>query len=166
LLAALERFKVGREFRYATLVRYRDDGRSRALREWFHHYNGRQTIEAGNKEIKGTFFVQHLMTRRLPGIQLQVLFTGLAANVVRWATPWLKECTGHLTPKWQRTLNSPKHLVQVAANCTASVDQTRAGTALQFVPDSPFPGVTLFLKGVPAFQLDLGFNRPFKIASG
>jgi len=166
LLAALERFKVGREFRYATLVRYRDDGRSRALREWFHHYNGRQTIEAGNKEIKGTFFVQHLMTRGLPGIQLQVLFTGLAANVVRWATPWLKECTDHLTPKWQRTLNSPKHLVQVAANCTALVDRTRAGTALQFAPDSPFPAVTLFLKGVPAFQLDLGFNRPLKIASG
>jgi hypothetical protein len=43
LVAALERFKVGRTFRYATLIRYRDDGRSRALREWFHHYNARQT---------------------------------------------------------------------------------------------------------------------------
>jgi hypothetical protein len=166
LVAALERFKVGRTFRYATLVRYRDDGRSRALREWFHHYNARQTIEAGNKEMKGTFFVQHLMTRALPGIQIQVLFTGLAANVVRWATPWLKDCTDHLTPKWLRTLSSPKHVVQVAANCTALVEQTRAGTALQFAPDSPFPGVILFLKGVPAFQLDLGFNRPCKIASG
>jgi hypothetical protein len=66
----------------------------------------------------------------------------------------------HLTPKWLRTLSSPKHVVQVAANCTARVEQTRAGTALQFVPDSPFPGVILVLKGVPAFQLDLGFNRP------
>ncbi len=166
LIAALERFKVGQAFRYATLLRYRDDGRSRSLREWFHHYNARQIIEAGNKEMKGTFFVQHLMSHALPGIQIQVLFTGLAANGVRWCTPWLKECSDQLTPKWLRTLNSPKHLVHVAATCAALVEQTSAGTALQFAPESPFPGVTLFLKGVPAFQLALGFNRPYKIASG
>lgn len=166
LIAALERFKVGRDFRYATLLRYRDDGRSHSLPEWFQHYNARQIIEAGNKQMKGTFFVQHLMSRTLPGIQLQVLFTGLAANVVHWCTPWLKNCSDHLTLKWHRTLNSPKHLVQVAANCTALVEQTPWGTALQFAPESPFSGVVLFLKGVPAFQLALGFNRPYKIASG
>lgn len=165
LIVALERFKVGRTFHYATLLRYRDDGRSRSLREWFHHYNARQIIEAGNKEMKGTFFVQHLMSRALPGIQIQVLFTGLAANTVLWSRPWLKDCSDHLTLKWQRTLNSPKHLVQVAANCAARVEHTPCGTALQFMPDSPFPGVTLFLKGVPAFQLALGFNRPCKISS-
>ena len=165
LIVALERFKVGRAFHYATLLRYRDDGRSRSLREWFHHYNGRQIIEAGNKEMKGTFFVQHLMSHALPGIQIQVLFTGLAANAVLWCRPWLKDCSDHLTLKWERTLNSPKNLVQVAANCSAQVQQTPCGTALQFMPDSPFPGVTLFLKGVPAFQLALGFNRPLKISS-
>jgi hypothetical protein len=165
LIVALERFKVGRTFHYATLLRYRDDGRTRALHEWFQHYNARQIIEAGNKEMKGTFFVQHLMSHALPGIQLQVLFTGLAANVVLWSRPWLKDCSDHLTPKWQRTLNSPKHLVQVVANCAARVDQASCGTALQFMPDSPFPGITLFLKGVPAFQLALGFNRPRKSAT-
>ena len=165
LIVALERFKVGRAFHYATLLRYRDDGRSRSLREWFHHYNARQIIEAGNKEMKGTFFVQHVMSHALPGIQIQVLFTGLAANAVHWCTPWLKDCSDHLTPKWQRTLNSSKHLVHIAANCTARVEQTCCGTALQFAPESPFPGVTLFLKGVPAFQLALGFNRPYKISS-
>ncbi len=165
LIVALERFKVGREFRYATLLRYRDDNRSRALREWFRHYNARQLIEAGNKEMKGTFFVQHLMSHTLPGIQIQVLFTGLAANAVRWCIPWLKDCSDHLPPKWQRTLKSSKHLVHVAANCTARVEQAPCGTALQFAPESPFPGVTLFLKGVPAFQLALGFNRPYKIAT-
>ena len=138
LIVALERFKVGREFRYATLLRYRDDGRPRALREWFRHYNARQTIEAGNKEMKGTFFVQHLMSRSLPGIQIQVLFTGLAANAVRWCIPWLQACSDNLTPKWQRTLNSPKHLVQVAANCAARVERTPCGTALQFAPEVPF----------------------------
>jgi hypothetical protein len=165
LIVALERFKVRGAFHYASLLRYRDDGRSRSLREWFHHYNARQTIEAGNKEMKGTFFVQHLMSHALPGIQLQVLYTGLAANAVLWCRPWLKDCSDHLTLKWERTLRSPKNLVQVAANCAARVEQTPCGTASQFMPDSPFPGVTLFLKGVPAFQLALGFNRPFKISS-
>jgi hypothetical protein len=37
--------------------------------------------------MNGTFFVQHLMSRSPAGIRLQVLFTGLAANVVRWCQP-------------------------------------------------------------------------------
>ena len=115
--------------------------------------------------MKGTFFVQHLMSHALPGIQIQVLLTGLAANAVLWCRPWLKDWSDHLPLKWERTLNSPKNLVQVAANCSAQVQQTPCGAALQFMPDSAFPGVTLFLKGVPAFQLALGFNRPLKISS-
>jgi hypothetical protein len=165
LTVALERFKVGRAYKYATLVHYRDDGRFPTLRAWFKHYNERQTIEAGNKEMKGTFFVQHLMTRSPAGIRLQVLFTGLAANVVRWCSPWLKNCLPLSTPKFDRALKSPKRLVQVAANSAALVQQTSYGTALQFAPQSAFPGITLFLKGVPAFQLALGFNQPCKISS-
>ena len=115
--------------------------------------------------MKGTFFVQHLMSHALPGIQIQVLFTGLAANAVLWCRPWLKDWSDHLPLKWERTLNSPKNLVQVAANCSAQVQQTPCGAALQFMPDSAFPGVTLFLKGVPAFQLALGFHGPSQISS-
>ena len=166
LTAALERFKVGREYKYATLIHYRDDGLCPTLPVWFQHYNQRQTIEAGNKEMKGTFFVQHLMSRSPAGIRLQVLFTGLAANAVRWCVPWLKNCAAETTPKLSRTLNSPKHLVRVAANSAALVQQTTCGTALQFAPESSLSGVTLFLKGVPAFQLALGFHQPYKIASG
>lgn len=162
---ALERFKVGHEFKYATLVHYRDDGVFPTLPAWFQHYNERQTIEAGNKELKGTFFVQHLMSRSTAGIQLQVLFTGLAANVVRWCIPWLKNCTPEPTLKFARVLDSPKHLVHVAANSAALVQQTRFGTTLRFAPDSPFPGVLLLLKGVPAFQLAFGFNQPCRIDS-
>jgi hypothetical protein len=165
LTIALERFKVGQEFKYATLVHYRDDGVFPTVPAWFQHYNHRQTIEAGNKEMKGTFFVQHLMSRSVAGIQLQVLLTGLAANVVRWCIPWLKSCTPEPTPKFARVLDSPKHLVQVAANSAALVQQTQFGTALRFALDSPFPGVLLLLKGVPAFQLALGFNQPCKIDS-
>ena len=165
LTAAIERFKVGRRYKYATLIHYRDDGLFPTLPAWFHHYNQRQTIEAGNKEMKGTFYVQHLMSHSLSGIRLQVLFTGLAANVVRWCVPWLKDCAAKPTPKLTRTLNSPKHLVHVAANSAALVQQTSCGTALQFAPNSSLPGVIMYLKGVPAFQLALGFNQPYKIES-
>lgn len=166
LTVALERFKTGRQYKYATLLQYRDDGHGPTLPAWFRHYNERQTIEAGNKEMKGTFFVQHLMSRSLAGIQLQVLFTGLAANVVRWCTPWLQSCASTTSPKFQRTLSSPKHLVHMAANTDAWVQQAPQGTALQFGPHSPLAGLILFLKGVPAFQLSLGFHRPQKIESG
>ena len=166
LTVSLERFKIKDTYHYATLIHYRDDGFFPTLPAWFQHYNERQTIEAGNKEMKGTFFVQHLMSRSPAGIRLQVLFTGLAANAVRWCVPWLKSCVPEPTPKFFRTLSSPKHLVQDAANTAARVEQTNCGTALQFAPESPFPGLLLFLKGVPAFQLAFGFNQPLKIASG
>ena len=161
LRVSLERFKVGKRDRYATLLQFRDVGIPVPLVDWFENYNGRQTIEAGNKESKsGVFHVQHLMTRSLYGIQLQVLFTGLAANVVRWAMPWLHTCAETTTTKFEQTLQSPKHLVRVAANVSALVQQTIQGTALQFVPSSALPGVVLFLKGVPAFQLPLGLQMP------
>ncbi|MCL4489650.1 MAG: hypothetical protein M1570_16215 [Chloroflexi bacterium] len=160
LRASLERFKVGPRERYATLLQFRDVGTPPPLTEWFQSYNGRQTIEAGNKESKsGVFHVQHLMTRSPYGIQLQVLFTGLAANAVRWAMPWLRTCADTTTRKFE-TLDSPKHLVRVAANATALVQQTAQGTALQFAPGSALPGVVMFLKGVPAFQLPLGLQIP------
>jgi hypothetical protein len=61
LTAAIERFKVGRRFKYAVLLHYRDhDTRFPTLPVWFEQYNARQTIEAGNKDLKGTFHVQHL----------------------------------------------------------------------------------------------------------
>ncbi len=158
---SLERFKVGQPYRYATLVQFRDVGTPPTVGEWFQSYNGRQMIEAGNKDSKsGVFHVQHLMTRSPAGIQLQVLFTGLAANAVRWAMPWLHACAKPTTTRFEQTLHSPKHLVRVAANASALVQQSDQGTALQFASNSALSGVTLFLKGVPAFQLPLGLEMP------
>jgi hypothetical protein len=162
LTVAVERFKVGRNFKYATLVRY---GPAPKLAEWFAHYNARQTIEAGNKEMKGTFFVQHLLSHSPAGIRLQVLFTGLAANVVRWCRPWLKECAAEPSPSLTRVLNSPKHVVRVAANAPALVQQTDEGTVVLFGPRTALPGAAFILRGVPAIQLPLGFHQPFKNAS-
>jgi hypothetical protein len=161
LRASLERFQVGQRDRDATLLQFRDVGAPPPLTDWFQSYNGRQTIEAGNKESKtGVCHVQHLMTRSPYGIQLQVLFTGLAANAVRWAMPWLHTCADTTTAKFDQTLQSPKHLVRIAANVSALVQQTAQGTALQFALGSARPGVVLFLKGVPAFQLPLELQMP------
>jgi hypothetical protein len=159
LRVALERFKVGETYYYATLLQFRDVGTAPPLADWFPSYNGRQTIEAGNKELKsGVFHVQHVMSRSPAGLQLQVLLAGLAANTVRWARPWLRACASLLTPKFEQTLESPKHLVRVAANAAALVQRTPTSTALQFAASSALPGVVLSLRGVPAFQLPLGFQ--------
>ncbi len=162
LSVAVERFKVGRRFKYATLIRA---GPAPKLAEWFAHYNARQTIEAGNKEMKGVFFVQHLMSHSPAGIRLQVAFTGLAANVVSWCRPWLKACVAEPTPRLTRVLNSPKHVVRVAANAPALVHQTDEGTVVLFGPRSALPGAAFTLRGVPAIQLPLGFHQPCKITS-
>ena len=162
LMLAVERFKVGRHFKYATLVRSEPVAQ---LAAWFAHYNARQTIEAGNKEMKGTFFVQHLLSHSAAGIRMQVLFTGLAANVVRWSRPWLKDCAAEPSRRVSQVLNSPKHVVRVAANTPALVQQTDEGTVVLFGPRTALPGAAFILRGVPAIQLPLGFHQPFKIVS-
>jgi hypothetical protein len=166
LQVGLERFKIGTTTKYATLVRARAEDTLPDLATWFTEYNGRQIIEAGNKELKsGVFHVQHLMSHSLAGIQIQVLFAGLAANSVRWSMPWLRTCVGEDSPKTRQTLSSPKHMVRVAANSSAWVQQTPRGTALQFAATSALPGMILFLKGVPALQLPLGLQEPCEITS-
>ena len=166
LQVGLERFQIGTSTKYATLIRVRAEAGLPDLATWFGEYNGRQLIEAGNKELKsGVFHVQHLMSHSLSGIQIQVLFAGLAANSVRWCMPWLRSCVAEDSPKIRRTLSSPKHMVRVAANSSAWVQQTPRGTALQFAPTSALPGMILFLKGVPALQLPLGLQEPCKITS-
>jgi len=161
LTLALERFQVKGRFKYASLVRY---GPPPALPEWFDQYNARQTIEAGNKELKGPFHVQHLMTRAPAGLKIQVILTGLAANCVRWCQPWLKACAAAPAPSVTRLLDSPNALVRVAANSAALVQRTEHGTSLVFGPRSALPGAGFTLHGVPAIQLPLGYYRPFKNA--
>ena len=166
LQAGLERFQIGTTTKYATLLRARAEDTLQDLATWFHEYNGRQIIEAGNKELKsGVFHVQHLMSHSLAGIQIQVLFAGLAANSVRWSTPWLRTCVADDSPKIRQTLSSPKHMVRIAANSAAWVQQTPSGAALQFAPTSALPGTILFLRGVPALQLPLGLQEPCEITS-
>jgi len=57
LTVGLERFKVGTAYEYATLVRFSEDGRTTSLGRVVAEYNGRQVIEAGNKELKSGVFM-------------------------------------------------------------------------------------------------------------
>jgi phage shock protein A len=165
LIVGLERFNLGRAVEYATLIAYRDDPGLPDLPSWFQEYNGRQTIEAGNKEMKGTFKVQHLMSRSLPGIQLQVLFAGLAPNLVRWSSAWLREQLVAPTPKVTAMLSSVKTMVRIGANSPANVQRLSHGASLHFAPSSALPGVVLYLSGQRAYQLALPFNRPLEFSS-
>jgi hypothetical protein len=42
---ALERFYTGSTLKHSTLLYYGADPVTQDLPQWFHHYNGRQTIE-------------------------------------------------------------------------------------------------------------------------
>jgi len=165
LTVGLERFNLGRTVEYATLIGYRDDPALPDLPSWFQEYNGRQTIEAGNKEMKATFKVQHLMSRSRAGIQLQVLFAGFAPNLVRWSSAWLREQVARPTPKVTAMLSSVKTLVRIGANSPANVQRLGQGTSLHFTSSSALRGVVLYLSGQHAYQLALPFNRPFEFSS-
>lgn len=165
LTVGLERFGLGHSVEYATLICYHDDPGLPDLPRWFQEYNGRQTIEAGNKEMQGVFKVQHLMSRSLPGIQLQVIFAGLAPNLVRWSSAWLREQVAVPTPKVTALLSSVKAMVRIGANSPARVQRLSHGTSLHFAPSSGLPGVVLYLSGQHAYQLALPFNRPFEFSS-
>jgi hypothetical protein len=157
LTVGLERFQTPQGALHAALIRYQDaplSGRP-DLVQWFHDYNGRQTIEAGNKEEKTTFKVQHLMSRSPAGIRIQALLTVFAANFVRWADEWIKPRVEHSTRRFDGVLASPKRLVRIAANSPASVERADGRELVRFSPLSSFGGVVIRLSGVAGGQLSL-----------
>jgi hypothetical protein len=160
LTVALERFHTPKGELYATLLRYRDDPPTTGLDlvQWFHDYNGRQSVEAGNKEEKTTFKVQHLMSHSPAGIEIQALWTVFAANFVRWADLWVRERVEHSTQRFETALGSPKRLVRVAANSPATVERIPGRETVCFSPLSCFGGVVIRLSEGPAWQLPLQFT--------
>ena len=117
LLVGLERFHTPQGQLHAVLIRYQDAAPRPLsvsagqadwdLPQWFHDYNGRQVVEAGNKEEKTTFKVQHLMSHSPAGIEIQALLTIFAANFVRWADQWVRERVEHPTKRFETALGSP-----------------------------------------------------------
>jgi len=125
------------------------------LTAWFHDYNARQTIEAGNKQEKTTFKVQHLMSRSPAGIEIQALLTVFAANFVRWADEWIRPRVEESTGRFDGVLSSPKRLVRVAANSLAAVERSEGRLLVRFSALSSFEGVVIRLSGATRHQLPL-----------
>lgn len=157
LTIGLERFHTPKGWLHAVLIRYQPDTHTDGpdLPAWFQAYNGRQTIEAGNKEEKTTFKVQHLMSRSPTGVRLQAMLTVFAANFVRWADEWIRPRVEHTTHRFTAVLASPKRLVRVAANSPATIERSHGRILVCFSSFSSFAGVTVRLTGVPGSQLPL-----------
>jgi len=151
LIVGLERFQTPKGELYAVLIRNPTTVPAICpdLVQWFHDYNGRQTIEAGNKEEKTTFKVQHLMTRSAAGIRIQALLTVFAANFVRWADEWIRLRIAQSTRRFDTTLTSPKRLVRIAANSPATVNRSAGQQLVRFSPLSSFNGVVICLTQAP-----------------
>lgn len=162
---ALERFQTGQTVKYGTLLQYRDDGQVPTLPAWFEFYNGRQTIEAGNKESKTVFKVQHLMSRSPSGIALQASFTTFASNFVRWAVEWLQPRVESPRRRFSQMLLSVKGLTRIAANSPAYLEGNQESWSLQFTDRSSLPEVVIHLGRPYARQLTLDVGRPIRIAS-
>lgn len=157
LTVGLERFHTPKGVLHAVLIRSQEGAEIACpeLCEWFHDYNGRQTIEAGNKEEKTTFKVQHLMSRSPGGIRIQAELTVFAANFVRWAEEWVRPRVEQSSRRFEGALSSPKRLVRVAANSPATIDRSDGREVVRFSPLSSFAGVVVRLGGVPGRQLAL-----------
>lgn len=163
----LERFATGHpRTKYSVLITYRDDPAPRpTVPDWFNHYNDRQVIEAGNKQMKTVFHVQHLVSHAKTGIQIQVMLTGWACNVTQFIQPWLQAAAEPFTTSVKADLSSPKTMVRVLANTPASVQQTPWSTIVVFDAASSRPGLKLCLHGYPLHQLNLGLFQPSQISS-
>jgi hypothetical protein len=160
LRVGLERFSLGQQTKHSVLIMYRDSPHQPGLPQWFKHYNGRQIIEAGNKQMKTIHHVQHLMSHAKYGIQIQVLLTGLVCNQTQFIQPWLQSAAKKLTPQIQADLGSPKTMVRIMANSTASVQRSTSSTVLVFDKTSAIPDFKLCLHGLPLHQLNLGLFQP------
>ncbi len=151
LIVGLERFQTPKGELYAVLIRNQTTVPATCpdLVQWFHDYNGRQTIEAGNKEEKTTFKIQHLMTRSAAGIRIQALLTVFAANFVRWADEWIRQRIAQSTRRFDTTLTSPKRLMRIAANSPATINRSAGQQLVRFSPLSSFNGVVICLTEAP-----------------
>jgi len=156
---ALERFYTGEKLKHMLLLHFGDDPvAAQDLSIWFSFYNARQTIEAGNKEGKGTFAMRFLKVRSKSGLYLQEEFGRFAANFVRFASAWLVDQCPQLPPGWNN-LMSPKikQQVKVGAHTSAIVSWLEQGCLLRFTDHSVFAGRSLQVSRRLAIQLALPF---------
>jgi hypothetical protein len=126
------------------------------LAAWFHSYNGRGTIEAGIKQAKTVFHVQHLLSRSAIGMQMQVALTLFAANFVSWAGQWVEQRSLATQRRVTQLLARVKQLVRAAANSPARVERQAGQVLVRFSASSGFAGLIICLAGAQSVQLELG----------
>jgi hypothetical protein len=153
---ALAHYHTGQTLRRAVLLHYGHQQVSADLAAWFHHYNGRQTIEAGIKEGKNVFQMHHLKVRSSQALRLQEALAWFAANFVRFAAHWLATYQQPLT----LSLTSVKHMVQVDAHTSAWVHRQGPVWVLTFTEHSFYAGSSLRF-GQGAIQLPLPLLNTF-----
>jgi hypothetical protein len=152
----LERFRTGETIRHSTLLHSGPQPVTTDLPQWFHDYNGRQLIEAGNKEGQGVWNMKRPKVRSAGGLIIQEQFALFAANFVRLAAHWVAEDSRQVSPPFDTPQVSVKQMVQVAANTIAEIIRQPGTSAVvvEFAPSSPFRNCRLVL-GDLVFQLPL-----------
>src|SRR5262249_42157314 len=124
LTVGLERFHTPQGLKYAVLIRHQEAGTavSPDLRAWFAEYNQRGDVEAGIKQSKTVFHIQHPLSRSRVGMQIQVALTLFAANFVGWARAWLVERLQTARLGQETRFQQVKILARQAANSAAWVE--------------------------------------------
>jgi hypothetical protein len=154
LQAMLVRYYLPDELRHTVLFYYGDTPPP-SLPAWFAGYNARQTIEAGIKEGKGVFTLKRHLVRSPFGMQIQEQFALFAANFVRWAATWVKDCLREANGRFITALDQVKTLVKTVSRARARWVRNVHGHILIFNEKGPFAGTILCLSGEVAVQLTL-----------
>ena len=147
LTVALERFHSPDGLKHSALLHSGNDPVTENLPEWFKHYNGRKTIEAGIKEGKRVFHLHRIKVRSEPAIYLQECVVIFAANFIRWATHWLSNQAEPTANNLDVSKIGIKRQVQVGAHVSAQVVQDSRGKLSKFSEYSVFAGKVLNLRG-------------------
>jgi hypothetical protein len=163
---ACQRFWTGKDYRYSGLLHFGDDDVVDHLQEWFHYYNARQTIEAGNKELRQVFEVHHFKVRSAPALQLQEHFVLFAANFVRFASLWLAKQCPQIPDGWKNSSQPKvKQQVKIGANTSAWVSWIGQDCLLRFSDLSVFAGRSFQIRREWAFQPVLPFLKSYFFSS-
>ena len=150
------RFWHGDGYRNSALLHFGQRDVSTDLPAWFHDYNARQLIEAGNKEAKQVFEIRHLKVRSRPALHLQEHFALFAANFVRFAALWLAEQCPQVPDGWKNSAQPQvKNQVKVGAHAPAQVEWLSQGCLVRFEDRSVFAGRSFTVRRQLAIQLTL-----------
>ena len=156
-----QRFWTGNGYRFTALLHFGDQPVTADLPAWFHDYNARQLIEAGNKEAKQVFEIRHLKVRSRPALHLQEHFALFAANFVRFASKWLTDQCIQVPNGWENSAQPHvKEQVKVGAHAPAQIEWHGQDCLVRFTDRSIYAGRSFTIRRQIAIQLAL----PWKFA--